>query len=98
MTQPTCAIPLDAPLLAEYWLAALSPDEEASIEEHLFTCDTCGARLDETIALAESLRALARSGSLMMTVPQSFLDHASPFLGSPVTTFRNVYEARCPAA
>jgi hypothetical protein len=76
MTSP-CANPLDADLLSDYWLAALSPDEEARIEEHLFTCDTCGARLDQTIALAESLRALARSGSLMMTVPQSFLDSAS---------------------
>jgi hypothetical protein len=76
MTTP-CTAPLDATLLSDYWLAALSLDEESRVEEHLFTCDSCGARLDSIIVLAESVRTLARSGSLMMVVPQSFLDHAS---------------------
>jgi hypothetical protein len=76
MTSP-CTNPLDATLLADYWLALLDPTEESRIEEHLFTCDECGIRLDQVIALADSLRTLTRSGALTMIVPQSFLDHAS---------------------
>jgi hypothetical protein len=73
----TCATPLNATFLSDYWLNALSPSEESRVEEHLFSCDFCGDRLDEIIALAESLRALGRSGALMMIVPQCFLDNSS---------------------
>jgi len=75
--QGICATPLEAAILSDYWLGVLSPEEEAFVEEHLFTCDSCGSRLDQIISLAESLRALTRSASLTMTVPQSFLDHSS---------------------
>ena len=49
----TCSNPIDAAVVADYWLAALAKSEEESVEEHLFTCDECGERLRETIALAE---------------------------------------------
>jgi hypothetical protein len=78
MTNPIlCSAPIDATTLDDYWLGALSPEEESRVEEHLFTCDSCGDRLDSIIALAESLRALTRSGALTMIVPQAFLDHSS---------------------
>jgi Putative zinc-finger len=77
MTPIPCTTPLDAPFLADYYLAALDPAEESRVEEHLFTCDSCGVRLDSIIALAEALRALTRSGSLSMIVPQSFLESAT---------------------
>src|SRR5579871_232511 len=73
----TCAKSIDAAVLADYWLAALPPSEEEAVEEHLFVCDECGARLREIIVLAEALRALAHSGSLMMVVPESFLQRAA---------------------
>src|SRR5215831_5794417 len=57
-----CAIPIDAAVLMDYWLAALSPEQEDVVEQHLMTCDQCGDRLREIIALADSLRVLARSG------------------------------------
>lgn len=69
----TCPTPLDSAVLADYWLATLTPAEEESIEEHLFACDECGARLREVIALADSIRDLARSGSLLMVVTDAFL-------------------------
>ena len=40
-----CSNPIDAAVLADYWLAALAKSEEEAVEEHLFTCDECGARL-----------------------------------------------------
>lgn len=78
MSSPVpCTTPIDAGALSDYWLAVLSPEEESRIEEHLFVCEACGARLDQIISLAESLRALTRSAALTMVVPQSFLDRAS---------------------
>lgn len=73
----TCAHGIDAAVLADYWLAALPPAEESEVEEHLFSCETCAARLNEVIALAGALRALTHSGSLMMVVPESFLQAAA---------------------
>jgi hypothetical protein len=72
----TCANPIDAAVLADYWLDALSKSEEGAVEEHLFTCDDCGARLREAIALAEGVRKLARQGSLFMVVSDAFLQRA----------------------
>ena len=73
----SCSRPIDAAVLADYWLAALSAPAEEDIETHLFTCDSCGARLREVIALAEALRHLARSGSLRVIVSDTFLSAAA---------------------
>ena len=68
---------MDAAVLADYWLAALAKPEEAAAEQHLFTCDECGARLREVIALAQGVRQLAREGSLRMVVSDTFLKRAA---------------------
>jgi anti-sigma factor RsiW len=71
-----CDNPIDAAVLADYWISALSEAEEETVEEHLFACDPCGARLREMIALAEEIRRLAREGSLRMVVSDEFLRRA----------------------
>jgi hypothetical protein len=72
-----CLNPIDAAVLADYWLAALTKPEEEAAEEHLFRCDECGARLREVIALAEGIRKIASEGSLRMIISDSFLKHAA---------------------
>jgi hypothetical protein len=72
-----CSNPIDAAVLADYWLAALADPEEEAVEEHLLACDRCGARLREVIALAEGVRNLAREGCLRMVVSESFLKRAA---------------------
>jgi len=72
-----CFNPIDAAVLADYWLGALAQPEEEAAEEHLFTCDECGARLREVIALAEGVRKIAREGSLRMVASGSFLKRAA---------------------
>jgi len=69
----SCENPIDAAVLADYWLTALAGSEEEAVELHLFDCDQCGARLREVIALAEGVRKIAREGSLRMVVSDSFL-------------------------
>jgi hypothetical protein len=71
-----CSHPIDAAILADYWLARLASAEEEAVEVHLFDCDPCGARLREVIALAEAIRNLAREGSLRMIVNDTFLRRA----------------------
>jgi hypothetical protein len=71
-----CRNPIDAVVLADYWVSALPEAEEEAVEEHLFACDECGARLREVTALAEGIRYLAREGSLRMVVSGEFLKRA----------------------
>jgi hypothetical protein len=72
-----CPRPIDATVLADYWLTALAGPEEESVEEHLLECDQCGARLREVIALAEGVRRLAHEGCLRMVVSDTFLQRAA---------------------
>lgn len=72
-----CSDPIDAAVLADYWLAALAGSEEETVELHLLACDECGARLREVIALAEGVRKLAREGSLRMVVSGAFVKRAA---------------------
>jgi hypothetical protein len=73
----SCSRPVDAAVLADYWFALLADSEEGAVEEHLLTCDECGGRLREVIALAEGVRKLAREGSLLMVVSDAFLKRAA---------------------
>jgi anti-sigma factor RsiW len=75
-TRDDCPAPIEATVLIDYWLGTLDPSEEEVVETHLMQCDGCGNRLRETIALADRLRALARSGSLHVVVPDLFVEHA----------------------
>jgi hypothetical protein len=73
----TCSKPIDAAVLADYWLAALTTAEEEGVEAHLLACDACGERLREVMALADGIRKLAREGSLRMVVSDAFLKRAA---------------------
>ena len=72
-----CSRPIDPAVLADYWFAHLAVSEEEAVEEHLLTCDECGGRLREVIALSEGVRKLAREGSLLMVVSDAFLKRAA---------------------
>lgn len=67
----------DAAILADYWLGALSAEEEGRVEEHVFACGDCAALLDEVRAMGEGVRQVARSGALMTTVRQAFLNRVT---------------------
>lgn len=71
-----CSKPIDAAVLADYWLALLAAPEEEAVEEHLLECDGCGERLRQVVALAESVRELARQGSLQLVVTDALLRRA----------------------
>lgn len=72
----SCLSPMDVTLLMDYWLGELAEPEEEAVDEHLLSCDECGARLREVIALAEGVRQVAREGALHMVVSETFLKRA----------------------
>jgi hypothetical protein len=72
-----CAQPIEAAVLMDYWLGVLPSAAEEAVEEHLMSCDGCGDRLRAVIALAEGLRTLARSGSLVVVISDQLVKHAS---------------------
>jgi hypothetical protein len=68
---------LDTLLLTDYWLGALTPDEEAHVEEHFLGCADCSLALEEVAALASGIRKLAAEASLTMIVSPEFLRRAA---------------------
>ena len=73
----SCSRPIDAAVLADYWIAALPEAEAEAVELHLLDCDSCGTVLREVIDLAEGVRRLAREGALRMVVSDAFLRRAA---------------------
>ena len=72
-----CTRPIDAAMLADYWIGFTAGPEEEAIEEHLFECDHCGHRLRQVIVLSGGIRKLALEGSLRMVVSDVFLQRAA---------------------
>lgn len=73
--------------LLDYWARDLPPEEERSLEEHLFSCEPCGERLAELAALAEGVRRLVLAGRFRSVVPPSIVERLAAG-GLPVRTFR----------
>lgn len=63
---------LDA--LLAYWLHDGDPGATEAADEHLMRCDTCGAALDELIALGDGVRAALRAGAVSVVTGGAFVD------------------------
>jgi hypothetical protein len=64
----------DSTLLA-YWLDELGEPEAAEVEEHLFGCDACSARLRELLALRDSVRRALHESRFGTAVSAGFVQH-----------------------
>jgi len=73
MNASNCTAPLGFSALIEYWLDELDEAAEARIEEHLFGCEVCGAKLDEIVALAGGVRTAFGEGSVRAYVTDAFV-------------------------
>ena len=65
---------VDSALLSDYWLAALPPDEEEKIEEHLLGCDSCARELERLAALGDAIRKVVRQGGVRVVFSREFLE------------------------
>ncbi len=59
--------------LLGWWLGELAAGEEARLDEHLFACARCAARLDALLRLGEGIRNAVRGGELAFVVPPDFI-------------------------
>jgi hypothetical protein len=73
MNTSNCTAPIGFSELIEYWLDELDEAAEARIDEHLFGCQECGAKLDEIIALAGGVRAAFSQGGVRAFVTNAFV-------------------------
>jgi anti-sigma factor RsiW len=66
--------PIAFETLVAYWLGELAPEREAPLEEHLFGCASCSARLEELAALAAGIRATVREGRVAALITPRFVE------------------------
>jgi hypothetical protein len=68
---------LSAEALADYWFGDLPDGVASAVEEHLFDCAECRARVEELVRLRAGVRELVRTGRVPVVVGPAFLGTAS---------------------
>jgi hypothetical protein len=66
---------IEFPALVDYWFGDRSEDaSEEALEEHLFACAQCSARLEELVALGAAIRAAFGRGAVRAVVSRGFVE------------------------
>lgn len=72
---PRCDAPIADSTLLEYWARDLADHGQADrVEEHVFGCGHCSARLQHIASLGEGLAALARQGRVQGVISRGLLN------------------------
>lgn len=69
-----CASPIADERLIDYWTGDLPAADETSLEEHLFSCADCSARLEGVASVAGGVAALARQGRISGIISRALLN------------------------
>jgi len=69
-----CLHPIADESLIDYWSGGLPPGESDAIEEHVFACAVCAARLESVSALGAGITALARHGRIAGIISRATLN------------------------
>jgi len=70
-----CTAPISEETLIDYWTRDLADGAESDrVEEHLFACGDCSARLQHLAALGAGLAALVRQGRFAGIVSRAILN------------------------
>jgi len=72
--KPPCDAPASDDDLLDYWTRTIDRTDAERIEEHLFSCGACAARLDAMASLGAGLAALVRRGRVSGIVSRSLLN------------------------
>jgi hypothetical protein len=73
--RPRCQAPIPDGTLVDYWARDLAgADETDRVEEHLFACGDCSARLHRLAALGPGLATLVRQGRISGIVSRALLN------------------------
>ena len=70
-----CQAPIPEETLLDYWTHDLADDAESDrVEEHLFACGDCSARLNRLAALGTGVAALVRQGRVAGIMSRAMLN------------------------
>ena len=59
-----CAMPIGDDTMVDYWSGGLPVQQADALEEHVFHCGDCAARLESIAAMAGGITSLARQGRI----------------------------------
>lgn len=65
MTRPACPAAVPTARIAEWFLGDLAPADQPSFEEHLFACDVCTQEARVFAALAQAIRLMSDTETLL---------------------------------
>jgi hypothetical protein len=72
---PRCQAPIPDETLLDYWARDLADNDETDrVEEHLFACGDCSARLHGLVAVGSGLATLVRQGRVSGIVSRALLN------------------------
>jgi hypothetical protein len=69
-----CVTRIPDETLVDYWYGGLSTPQADAIEEHVFSCSACAARLEAVASLAGAITSLARQGRIGGIISRSTLN------------------------
>jgi hypothetical protein len=73
MTRAACTAPVSAQDLLAYWLGEIDEREESRLEDHLFACAACSARLRKIVELGAAIRNELLHGDFGFVLPAAFI-------------------------
>lgn len=71
---PGCDAPIADEVLLDYWIGALEDGDTERVEDHLFSCAGCAARLDAMASIGAGLADLVRGGRISGVVSRTLLN------------------------
>lgn len=71
---PVCASPIADERLIDYWADDLPAGDASTLEEHLFSCADCSARLEGVASVGGGVAALARQGRVVGIISRALLN------------------------
>jgi len=69
-----CDAPIGDETLLDYWSGDLMADDADRIEQHLFTCGECAARLERIAAIGAGIARLVREGRIGGIISRTLLN------------------------
>ena len=73
MTAP-CVTPIADETMVDYWSSALLPELAEAVEEHVFSCTACAARLEAVASMAAGITSLVRQGRFSGIISRATLN------------------------
>jgi hypothetical protein len=69
-----CPAPIADETMVDYWSGGLTSQQSETIEEHVFGCGACAARLEAVASLAAGIASLSRRGRLSGIISRATLN------------------------